>query len=258
MGPGNGSLITPRRNDSGGFLPEPESGGASNANITSWLKIEDYATQIRIVALQARCGAAISPDQVQKAHELSVHMQEELQPLLSASQGGNSGSFISPIPQLRPIGGNSGGSTVRSPMLLSNKLVSIGGQGQAGGSFSGSPSYSSTTLAPPLDGAAPMFTYTPPSDHTKPKPRQKRKRADDGYRVCRTCLTTETPEWRRGPDGPRTLCNACGLKWAKKQRAMKREGMMEPEESDQQQGLPPPKSQQHPDLSCPSDEKDEK
>lgn len=32
---------------------------------------------------------------------------------------------------------------------------------------------------------------------------------------CSTCQTTTTPEWRRGPSGPRTLCNACGLAWAK-------------------------------------------
>jgi hypothetical protein len=29
---------------------------------------------------------------------------------------------------------------------------------------------------------------------------------------CHSCSTTETPEWRRGPDGARTLCNACGLR----------------------------------------------
>ncbi|KAJ1971311.1 hypothetical protein H4R35_005339 [Dimargaris xerosporica] len=28
-------------------------------------------------------------------------------------------------------------------------------------------------------------------------------------------LSTETPEWRKGPNGPRTLCNACGLIYAK-------------------------------------------
>lgn len=32
-----------------------------------------------------------------------------------------------------------------------------------------------------------------------------------GHR-CHSCQTTETPEWRRGPDGARTLCNACGLR----------------------------------------------
>ena len=29
---------------------------------------------------------------------------------------------------------------------------------------------------------------------------------------CHGCNRTETPEWRTGPDGARTLCNACGLR----------------------------------------------
>ncbi|KAI3445799.1 hypothetical protein Pfo_002464 [Paulownia fortunei] len=35
---------------------------------------------------------------------------------------------------------------------------------------------------------------------------------------CRHCgiSSKSTPMMRRGPDGPRTLCNACGLKWANK------------------------------------------
>ena len=29
---------------------------------------------------------------------------------------------------------------------------------------------------------------------------------------CHSCNRAETPEWRRGPDGARTLCYACGLR----------------------------------------------
>lgn len=29
---------------------------------------------------------------------------------------------------------------------------------------------------------------------------------------CHSCNRAETPEWRRGPDGASTLCNACGLR----------------------------------------------
>ncbi|ENH65566.1 GATA zinc finger domain-containing protein 15 [Fusarium oxysporum f. sp. cubense race 1] len=32
---------------------------------------------------------------------------------------------------------------------------------------------------------------------------------------CQNCGRTQTPEWRRGPNGMRTLCNACGLHYAK-------------------------------------------
>jgi hypothetical protein len=37
---------------------------------------------------------------------------------------------------------------------------------------------------------------------------------------CLSCNRAETPEWRRGPDGARTLCNACGLHYAKLTRKM--------------------------------------
>lgn len=33
--------------------------------------------------------------------------------------------------------------------------------------------------------------------------------------TCRHCSSTATPEWRRGPSGERTLCNACGLFYSK-------------------------------------------
>ncbi|KAG8833912.1 hypothetical protein FRC17_009871 [Serendipita sp. 399] len=37
-------------------------------------------------------------------------------------------------------------------------------------------------------------------------------------KLCSSCKIKETPEWRKGPEGPRTLCNACGLHWAKLMR----------------------------------------
>eukprot|EP01133_Synstelium_polycarpum_P013848 gene13848-16328_t len=37
---------------------------------------------------------------------------------------------------------------------------------------------------------------------------------------CSECKTTSTPEWRRGPNGE-SLCNACGLQFAKKMKKEK-------------------------------------
>ncbi|KAK6927281.1 Zinc finger, GATA-type [Dillenia turbinata] len=39
-------------------------------------------------------------------------------------------------------------------------------------------------------------------------------------RVCADCNTTKTPLWRSGPLGPRSLCNACGIRQRKARKAM--------------------------------------
>ncbi|KAM6513351.1 hypothetical protein FALCPG4_015780 [Fusarium falciforme] len=50
---------------------------------------------------------------------------------------------------------------------------------------------------------------------------------------CHNCNRVDTPEWRRGPDGARTLCNACGLRYAKfkKQQLKARSIHMKPKEA---------------------------
>ncbi|KAI9932882.1 blue light receptor [Aspergillus wentii] len=45
----------------------------------------------------------------------------------------------------------------------------------------------------------------------------RRKRLRGEY-SCTDCGTSDSPEWRKGPEGPKTLCNACGLRWAKKEK----------------------------------------
>ncbi|KAK4800263.1 hypothetical protein SAY86_020750 [Trapa natans] len=39
-------------------------------------------------------------------------------------------------------------------------------------------------------------------------------------KVCADCGTSTTPLWRSGPAGPKSLCNACGIKSRKKRRAV--------------------------------------
>ncbi|KAF3969129.1 hypothetical protein ACB098_02G056800 [Castanea mollissima] len=38
-------------------------------------------------------------------------------------------------------------------------------------------------------------------------------------KTCADCGTTKTPLWRGGPAGPKSLCNACGIRSRKKRRA---------------------------------------
>jgi len=39
-----------------------------------------------------------------------------------------------------------------------------------------------------------------------------------GVKYCVSCKTTDSPEWRKGPSGQKELCNACGLRWNRKQK----------------------------------------
>ncbi|TFK30049.1 GATA-domain-containing protein [Coprinopsis marcescibilis] len=53
-------------------------------------------------------------------------------------------------------------------------------------------------------------------DGTKKK-KIKKSHGAEQY-VCVKCGKTDSPEWRKGPQGPKTLCNACGLRWAKQSK----------------------------------------
>ncbi|KAI9458016.1 hypothetical protein F5148DRAFT_1221423 [Russula earlei] len=57
-------------------------------------------------------------------------------------------------------------------------------------------------------------------DDEDSEPRRKKLKKSFGGEqyICNTCGRTDSPEWRKGPRGPKTLCNACGLRWAKKVR----------------------------------------
>ncbi|KAI8978926.1 hypothetical protein BDB01DRAFT_852153 [Pilobolus umbonatus] len=59
------------------------------------------------------------------------------------------------------------------------------------------------------------------SEDTEEMRAGKKKRLDDGSpKICTDCGTTDAPEWRRGPKGPKTLCNACGIRWSKGNKKM--------------------------------------
>ncbi|KAJ1992191.1 hypothetical protein H4R33_001117 [Dimargaris cristalligena] len=56
-------------------------------------------------------------------------------------------------------------------------------------------------------------TNLTPTNNRSRKRNRKTNAAAPGK--CHSCSISVTPEWRRGPDGARTLCNACGLHYAK-------------------------------------------
>ncbi|CAN0897194.1 GATA transcription factor 16 [Linum grandiflorum] len=51
--------------------------------------------------------------------------------------------------------------------------------------------------------------------------KQDKLKEKNKQRSCGDCKATSTPLWRFGPGGPKSLCNACGLKYSKKIRPIK-------------------------------------
>ncbi|CAH8299761.1 unnamed protein product [Eruca vesicaria subsp. sativa] len=41
---------------------------------------------------------------------------------------------------------------------------------------------------------------------------------EQNKKTCADCGTSKTPLWRGGPTGPKSLCNACGIRSRKKRR----------------------------------------
>ncbi|PUZ64108.1 hypothetical protein GQ55_3G118000 [Panicum hallii var. hallii] len=86
--------------------------------------------------------------------------------------------------------------------------------------------------------------------------------AEPGRPCCVECRTTATPMWRGGPTGPRSLCNACGIRYRKKRRQeLGLDNNKKPQQNQQQPHPPqqPQQPQQHQDHSlAPSAVKDNK
>ncbi|KAJ5183548.1 hypothetical protein N7492_001164 [Penicillium capsulatum] len=59
---------------------------------------------------------------------------------------------------------------------------------------------------------------TTAADQARNVQEDDRRKRLKGQHVCSDCGTADSPEWRKGPDGPKTLCNACGLRWSKKEK----------------------------------------
>lgn len=51
--------------------------------------------------------------------------------------------------------------------------------------------------------------------------------SDSFVRVCAHCGTSKTPLWRNGPGGPKSLCNACGIRFKKAGRRSAANGGVE-------------------------------
>ncbi|GLT48198.1 hypothetical protein SLA2020_218380 [Shorea laevis] len=78
---------------------------------------------------------------------------------------------------------------------------------------------SPTTSSSEPDVAVPNPPPLPTAGKKPGKTTASRKKDGDGTaangegRRCLHCATDKTPQWRTGPMGPKTLCNACGVRY---------------------------------------------
>ncbi|KAG9320298.1 hypothetical protein KVV02_008064 [Mortierella alpina] len=121
-----------------------------------------------------------------------------------SSQSTPIGSFASTAPSFSPMD-----SSARDMMFDKAKLTSDSGSKALGSNEHNG-----------MDVDAPPQKYRKRAKRTQPPGR------------CLSCDSSDTPEWRRGPDGARTLCNACGLHYAK---LVKRQNQQQAKQLQEQQ-----------------------
>lgn len=72
---------------------------------------------------------------------------------------------------------------------------------------------SKRSRAAPCDWSSRLLLLSPtPTNNTTTQSR-KREVNDTSVRKCLHCGSDKTPQWRTGPMGPKTLCNACGVRY---------------------------------------------
>uniref|UniRef100_A0A0D9XXA1 GATA-type domain-containing protein n=1 Tax=Leersia perrieri TaxID=77586 RepID=A0A0D9XXA1_9ORYZ len=69
-----------------------------------------------------------------------------------------------------------------------------------------------TRGAPNKNQSSPPPPPSPPSPAPAPKTTKARKKKEKKKKTCLHCGSSETPQWREGPMGRGTLCNACGVR----------------------------------------------
>ncbi|KAF7322413.1 hypothetical protein HMN09_00019300 [Mycena chlorophos] len=108
----------------------------------------------------------------------------------------------------------------RAPRSIPSSPASSSGS-SAGGVYT-----TSSMTRRPLANPPQPYSNDPvpePEDDEESSRKKKipRKTAPSEQYACITCGRTDSPEWRKGPSGPKTLCNACGLRYAKQLKLQK-------------------------------------
>ncbi|KAF8891182.1 hypothetical protein BD779DRAFT_1513708 [Infundibulicybe gibba] len=170
------------------------------------LKIENERLQERVLELRAKVPKPVLPS--------SSPLTTQTNPIYSSSSMTTPRILPIPVvPSQRPLDSSGSGSYYPSAVapgfdeiVPSPVRTTFDTPAYAGGALYGNNVMSANSN-----------TEEEIADEGMKKKKLKKSHPSEQY-VCITCGRTDSPEWRKGPLGPKTLCNACGLRWAKQMR----------------------------------------
>ncbi|CAO3636347.1 unnamed protein product [Cunninghamella blakesleeana] len=148
-----------------------------------------------------------------KPYLISPQHTTELQPWMDEMIG-KANQVLNSLLRLRKYQLSQSSSTHVSSALSSTSIASNPSSLSSSSSIS-SPSSHSPRLSSPLARHSLSSIKKENTWQSHPIRQRKRGKRANFQGRCHSCNISETPEWRRGPDGARTLCNACGLHYAK-------------------------------------------
>ncbi|CAA3030648.1 GATA transcription factor 9-like [Olea europaea var. sylvestris] len=149
---------------------------------------------------------SFSSDDVHKLHFIPTHTATAVEPTVTSSSATT--ISVSPINHSPP-----------PPIFPSD--VSVPGKARSKRSRAAPCDWSSRLLllsAPPSSTSYTHYNNITANTDPNPKamkttPTKRREPTETPGRKCLHCASEKTPQWRTGPLGPKTLCNACGVRY---------------------------------------------
>ena len=151
--------------------------------------------------------------------EDSFSAEEELKTLHLLSGGGAAAISASGKPQTPESSSSSDNTlhppfdTVRNAPFLLHPETPLPGKARSKRSRAAPGDWSTRLLHLSTPSPPPAAEHNPPTAKTAPVAKRREANAECSGRKCLHCGAEKTPQWRTGPMGPKTLCNACGVRF---------------------------------------------
>ncbi|SGZ01720.1 BQ5605_C033g11162 [Microbotryum silenes-dioicae] len=97
----------------------------------------------------------------------------------------------------------------------STQESSLGAASDPNGLNPGGAEFSTSTSTSTKGGLSSLSASTSVKKEKAPKVKTEPVANKPGPAACESCGTANSPEWRKGPSGNKSLCNACGLRYAR-------------------------------------------